>query len=252
MSEPSYYANIPANVRYDKDLPANAKLLYGEITALCNKEGYCWASNRYFSELYDVTTGTISRWISRLANKGYIKIRGMKSDGNKRQIYLGHVTTYNQKTQEVYAKSAIPIIKKRKHNNTVNITVNNTKDIPPNPEALELSVLLLDEILKRKPDYKLPNLIAWSVHLERMIRLDKRNPEKIREVIIWCQQDTGNGTWSGWQDNILSTAKLREKFDKLELAMPEKEKTMDEGLREWFDRDFPDGSNADFEKWKHK
>lgn len=29
----SYYAIIPANVRYDKRLKPNTKLLYGEITA---------------------------------------------------------------------------------------------------------------------------------------------------------------------------------------------------------------------------
>ena len=59
----SYYAIIPANVRYDKDLPANAKLLYGEITALCNEKGICWATNDYFAKLYDVSKTSISKWI---------------------------------------------------------------------------------------------------------------------------------------------------------------------------------------------
>ena len=40
---PGYYAVIPANVRYDKRLKPNAKLLFGEITCLTNKKGFCWA-----------------------------------------------------------------------------------------------------------------------------------------------------------------------------------------------------------------
>ena len=67
-----YFAIIPADVRYDSDLIANAKLLYGEITALCKKEGYCWATNKHFAELYETSEKTISRWIANLEDKGYI------------------------------------------------------------------------------------------------------------------------------------------------------------------------------------
>ena len=70
--QPSYYAVIPANVRYDTRLTANEKLLYGEITCLSQKEGYCWASNKYFAELYDVSTRTVSKWVNHLIECGYI------------------------------------------------------------------------------------------------------------------------------------------------------------------------------------
>ena len=55
----NYYSIIPATVRYDNNLKPAEKLLYGEITALSNKLGYCYANNRYFAELYNVTIGTV-------------------------------------------------------------------------------------------------------------------------------------------------------------------------------------------------
>lgn len=72
MEEATYYAIIPPQVRYDKELSANEKLLYGEITALSSKSGLCWATNKYFSELYGVETRTIRRWIEHLVERGYV------------------------------------------------------------------------------------------------------------------------------------------------------------------------------------
>ena len=46
-----------------------------------------------------------------------------------------------------------------------------------------------------------------------MLRHDKRKPEIIEKVILWCQGD------DFWQNNILSTGKLRKQFDRLEMQM---------------------------------
>ncbi len=75
MENPNYYSILIAEVRYDKELTPNAKLLYSEITALSSKTGKCWASNNYFAELYDVSKITISRWINQLSKKGFISVK---------------------------------------------------------------------------------------------------------------------------------------------------------------------------------
>lgn len=126
-----YYAIIPANVRYDNHLKDKAKLIYGEITALANEKGYCWASNSYFAELYGVTKETVSRLIKDLIENGYIEIE-MIYEGKEiieRRIYLA-------KSQYLLTKKSIPhdeninrgIDEKVKDNNTV---INNTVNIPP-------------------------------------------------------------------------------------------------------------------------
>lgn len=137
MTQPNYYAIIPANVRYSKEVPDGAKLLYGEITALCNQHGYCWANNRYFADLYQKSIDTIGRWIGDLARAGFILTLIDKEGGNGRTIWLsetqgatgknaGRVSAkmpggYRQKSGEATGKNAA-------HNNTVNNTLNNTEE----------------------------------------------------------------------------------------------------------------------------
>lgn len=132
METPSFYAIIPANVRYDKSLKPNAKLLYGEITALCNQEGFCWADNNYFSGLYEVDKMTISRWISQLENGGYLKIEHFPELGNKRKIFIENLLTkksigIDKKVKTLSTKKSIGIDEKVNpiyENNTINNTMN--------------------------------------------------------------------------------------------------------------------------------
>lgn len=123
----SYYAIIPASVRYDEELTPNAKLLYGEITALCNEKGYCWATNSYFANLYQKDKSTIIRWLQQLEEKGYIT-RDVVYKKGSREIK----TRYMQICDGGHSKNATtPICKNKRDNNTlVNTTSNNTKDIP--------------------------------------------------------------------------------------------------------------------------
>ena len=89
--QPSFYAVIPATVRYDKRICPNAKLLYGEITALCQQEGYCWAPDSYFAQLYEATERTIRRWITALVDSGYLRrviLTTPKGDAVGRRLYL--------------------------------------------------------------------------------------------------------------------------------------------------------------------
>lgn len=96
--EVNYYAVIPATVRY-ADIQPNAKLLYGEITALADKTGYCWATDRYFAGLYDVSQDTVNRWIRSLKDIWAIEVD--TSNGEKwfeRRIFIGDPKRITGKT----------------------------------------------------------------------------------------------------------------------------------------------------------
>lgn len=144
MDKKGYYAIIPANVRYDKRLNANAKLLFGELTALSNERGYCWASNRYFAELYEVSVQSISSWVRALKECGYISLQLEYVEGTKQVKHryikmVGNPTLENLNTsprklddptlenfQPSPKKFDDPTLENFKVNTTSNNTINNT------------------------------------------------------------------------------------------------------------------------------
>jgi DNA-binding transcriptional ArsR family regulator len=116
MTKPNYYAVIPAEVRYSKNLTPNAKLLYAEITALCNMNGKCTASTDYFCRLYEVSRGSIQNWLKMLEDNGYIT-RAVK---------------YRQGSKEILSRSIKLLdkgsIKICTDNTNINITNTNLTD----------------------------------------------------------------------------------------------------------------------------
>ena len=136
---PNYYAIIPANVRY-ADLKPNAKLLYGEITALSNKHGFCFASNKYFAELYKVNKNTISSWISDLKNYGFVTVKIERNVNNQ----------ITKRCIGILKKMDNSIHEKLKYNNTsINTTSNNISI----KEKFENLVMFFDYPKEMKLDF---------------------------------------------------------------------------------------------------
>lgn len=127
----SYYAVIPAEVRYDTELQANAKLLYGEITALANEKGYCWAGNDYFSNLYNVDKTTISRWVSKLAEKEYVSVEIIYKQGSRevaeRRIYINDIP--HRKNAATPPQNSDQPHRKNAAKNNTELIVNDNKNI---------------------------------------------------------------------------------------------------------------------------
>lgn len=89
--KPWYYAILPATIRYAEDLTELQKLLYAEITALAQANGYCYASNSYFANLYKKTSKRISSTIQDMAKKWYLEVKQNKEWWWSREIYLGEI-----------------------------------------------------------------------------------------------------------------------------------------------------------------
>lgn len=85
-----YYAVIPSTVLYDNELKPNEKLLYAVISTLANKEGFCYASNKYLGEKLEAESNTVSKWITHLRKKGYLIVQLIRNEQKEvisRKIY---------------------------------------------------------------------------------------------------------------------------------------------------------------------
>ena len=82
------YVQVPMVVLLDEDISSTAKLLMGLITTLSMKDGYCYASNRYLSNLLKVSKRTISSSITTLRKNNYLKI---DNEDSARKIYLASI-----------------------------------------------------------------------------------------------------------------------------------------------------------------
>lgn len=195
MENPNYYSVIPAKVRYDDRLRANEKLLYGEISALSNKDGECWASNSYFAKVYKVTTPAISKWISDLEEYGYISIEYIRKIGSKelekRIIHLNEVLT---NVNGGINKKLIGYSQKFKENNT---SINNKekeernfqKELKDVIEFYENNITLITSFISEDMEKYLKSGLYADLIIEAMkeaVSRNKRNWKYVTGILNDC------------------------------------------------------------------
>ena len=167
--KPTYYAIIPASVRYSS-LKPNAKLLYGEITALSNKLGFCYATNNYFAELYNVSKNTISSWLSDLNKAGFITIDIVRND--KKQII--------KRKLGITKIMDTPIQEKLKGNST---SINNTSNNIYIKEKFITDVMVFDY-----PKDMLEDFINYWTEGKKKMRYQKQSTFEIKlRLLRWAK-----------------------------------------------------------------
>jgi len=194
---PNYYAIIPADVRYDSLLKDKAKLLYAEITALSNKTGCCYASNKYFAELYNVSPTTISLLIKDLVSNGYIESEIVYKDGTKEILnrYLRIVKGgYLRNLKEGYLRNL-----KDNNININNTSINNKENIKrkfikPTPGEIQEYCNSRNNGINANAFYDFYESKDWYVGKNKMkdwkacVRTwEQRNPKQ--DTPAWINQD---------------------------------------------------------------
>ena len=127
----NYYTIMPAEIRLDKRLSPFDKILYSDILTLSSKKGYCYATNKYFAQVYQMSISSISQTISKLVELGYIKRFYEYKENSKmierRKLYVAENYTGSIKNLTV------PIVENKKqgigeNSQDNNINMNNIKD----------------------------------------------------------------------------------------------------------------------------
>lgn len=232
MERPGYYGILPANIRYDKNLKPMEKIMYSELTALSNKNGYCNATNSYFAELYEVSKNTVSLWIGDLEKAGYIKTKLIYESGTKnikeRRIYIANPITKNDDTYHekevdpITKNDDTPITKNREDNNT---SINNTSRILKEKYKKEKSKNEVETYindLKLNDDYK--QLLFRYVEYRKSIKKPIKKIVPIRKIIKdfpdWFSLDEAiniamEKEWQGLEPEWIAKYK-QSKFNKIQ------------------------------------
>jgi len=247
--QPDYFAMLRTLYEYKiaKQIGAKANSLLMALIWKANVMRFpnslaIWNSEvRDLAGLSDEELAAARNSITRVQVNGQYIVRyqtgGTKAPGKYQLNYQGLCTFFQDMSPAITPKNAVNVQGNPQGNEGGNpqgndegneggisiLTKQNEQNIQTNPppppkqvkvfepESIEykLSSYLLEKIKLHLPSVKEPDLQKWAGDMDLLIRVDKRTPQEVKDVIEFAQSD------SFWKSVILSVGNLRKKYDQL-------------------------------------
>jgi len=210
-----YFAIIPQNILY-ADISHSAVRVYGVLRRHADKnDGTCHPGRSRIAKLAHMSPSSVDRAIAELVNIWAIEVIHRPNRDNPKQLlsnqYRILTPPASDDTPPVGDDTPLPLVTTPPPAGDEETIVKEPKS--KNESVSQLCELLADSIHQR--GHPRPTITkAWITDMERLMRIDGKTPEKIKQVIKWL--DAGNDEPSQfWQSNIRSPKKLREKWGQM-------------------------------------
>ena len=213
-SDTGPFAIVPEWV-IDADISHGALRLYALIGRYTNAENAAWPSRGTLGKRLRASKDSVDRWVKELVAIGALEVehrKGQTEDGkvtNRSNVYtLRHlmpgVAAPVRPPSSVHATT--PSRAHAAQNENQRELEPRNVLTPEMEEARELCQYLKDEL-----DIEATVSKAWVVEMERLVRIDGRTVEQVRNCVDWLK------TNDFWVMNCRSPQKVRKHWERLRL-----------------------------------
>lgn len=253
LDKQSYYMVIPAEVWGSTELTPNAKILFGHIQVLANKEKYCFAGNKALAKIMDVSEKTIKQYLKELDDLDFISripdyIEGTQ-EIKERRIYINVGITGGTKTSPHVKSKARPQAQKLPFGGgTKTSPVNTKRDLNTiNPSSHEcesdggifkpdimFNEPSVDDLVRKHEEDTIAKEINWKLLESLWISTESYTDylkkiwmlvslEKQEEIISFVKENKNIfSTGNIWKKNFLKDNKLSMEWLKAEIEKKKK------------------------------
>lgn len=212
---------------------AMTRLLFAGLTLYCDRDGkFEWRPKRIEAVLfpYDIPCG-IDNLLGELVSSRLIARYSVNGkDYGIIPTFLDHQNPHKNEKKSIIPdplSDPLPEISRNSTESPENscLSITNTIIKLHSSSSIEAAGLLKDLLLREQPNAKIPkDLItgkrSWAAEIDRMIRIDNRDPPEILKMIQWLYNEN---LQNEFQFVVKSAQSLRKKYDNIETQMKKHE-----------------------------